>query len=154
MLPSSAISQISVKIMCNDTCQITGDPEYRPTESGRDLVLVWTLEEKHSPTIFARKTILVWPKAVLRTLDLMKTERRKPKGGKALQLKRIRNILKRGKPDPGTVKATTIPELMIKTAQMAYVAGLNRPELETQFRTIVNEIFTTLGTSSTQIPTK
>jgi len=76
-------STIGLKIMCNDSCSTCDDPTFKPTESSRDLLLVLTLETTEFGIVLSRRSITIWPKAVVRPKDLNKPERRKPKGGAA-----------------------------------------------------------------------
>ena len=85
---------IGLKIMCNDSCSTCDDPTFKPTESSRDLLLVLTLETTEFGIILSRRSIIIWPKAVVRPKDLNKPERRKPKGGAAKLNKKKEMILK------------------------------------------------------------
>jgi len=85
---------IGLKIMCNDSCSTCDDPTFKPTESSRDLLLLLTLETTEFGIILARRSIIIWPKAVVRPKDLNKPERRKPKGGAAKLNKKKEMILK------------------------------------------------------------
>ena len=87
-------STIGLKIMCNDSCSTCDDPTFKPTESSRDLLLLLTLETTELGRILSRRSILIWPKAVVRPKDLNKPERRKPKGGAAKLNKKKEMILK------------------------------------------------------------
>jgi len=83
---------IGLKCICNDSCSTCDDPSFKQTESSRDLLLVLTLESKEYGIILARRSIIIWPKAVVRPKDLYKTERRKPKGG-AAKLNKMKEML-------------------------------------------------------------
>ena len=74
---------IGIKCICNDSCSTCDDDSFKQTESSRDLMLVLTLESKDFGMILSRRSIGIWPKAVVRPKDLNKPERRKPKGGSA-----------------------------------------------------------------------
>jgi hypothetical protein len=74
---------IGLKCICNDSCSTCDDQTFKQTESSRDLLLVLTLESVDYRMILARRSIGVWPKAVVRPKELNKPERRKPKGGAA-----------------------------------------------------------------------
>ena len=87
-------STIGLKIMCNDSCSTCDDPTFKPTESSRDLLLLLTLETTEFGIILSRRSIIIWPKAVVRPKDLNKPERRKPKGGAAKLNKKKEMILK------------------------------------------------------------
>jgi len=87
---------IGLKCICNDSCSTCDDPSFKQTESSRDLLLVLTLESMDFGMILARRSIIIWPKAVVRPKDLNKPERRKPKGG-AAKLNKIREMLERPK---------------------------------------------------------
>ena len=87
-------STIGLKIMCNDSCSTCDDPTFKPTESSRDLLLLLTLETTEFGIILSRRSIVIWPKAVVRPKDLNKPERRKPKGGAAKLNKKKEMILK------------------------------------------------------------
>ena len=82
---------ISLKFNCNDSCITNNSKMFIPTEASRDLLLVLTLESITKETILAKRNIVVWPKAVISKRDLMKTERRKPKGGAARSHKKKKN---------------------------------------------------------------
>ena len=75
------IKNIELRSICNSTC-VTGD-NFVATEASRDLWLVLTLESAEYDVILARRHVEIWPKAVVCERDIMKTERRKPKGGAA-----------------------------------------------------------------------
>ena len=79
---------IGLKAMCNDSCSTCADPTFKPTESSRDLLLVLTLEAPERGVILARRSVTIWPKAIVRPKDLNKPERRRPKGGAAKLLKK------------------------------------------------------------------
>jgi len=85
---------IGLKCICNDSCSTCDDQSFKQTESSRDLLLVLTLESKDFGMILARRSIIIWPKAVVRPKDLNKPERRKPKGG-AAKLNKIREMLEK-----------------------------------------------------------
>jgi len=87
---------IGLKCICNDSCSTCDDQSFKQTESSRDLLLVLTLESKDFGMILARRSITIWPKAVVRPKDLNKPERRKPKGG-AAKLNKIREMLEKPK---------------------------------------------------------
>ena len=87
---------IGLKCICNDSCSTCDDQSFKQTESSRDLLLVLTLESKDFGMILARRSIIIWPKAVVRPKDLNKPERRKPKGG-AAKLNKIREMLEKSK---------------------------------------------------------
>jgi len=87
---------IGLKCICNDSCSTCDDVSFKQTESSRDLLLVLTLESKEFGMILSRRSIGIWPKAVVRPKDLNKPERRKPKGG-AAKLNKIREALERPK---------------------------------------------------------
>ena len=93
---------IGLKIMCNDSCSTCDDPTFKPTESSRDLLLLLTLETLEFGLVLSRRSITIWPKAVVRPKDLNKPERRKPKGGAAKLNKKKEMIekLKESKPQP------------------------------------------------------
>ena len=93
-------STIGLKIMCNDSCSTCDDPTFKPTESSRDLLLLLTLETTELGRILSRRSILIWPKAVVRPKDLNKPERRKPKGGAAKLNKKEEKILKMNENKP------------------------------------------------------
>ena len=93
-------STIGLKIMCNDSCSTCDDPTFKPTESSRDLLLLLTLETTELGRILSRRSILIWPKAVVRPKDLNKPERRKPKGGAAKLNKKEEMILKMNENKP------------------------------------------------------
>ena len=79
---------IGLKSMCNDSCSTCSDPTFKQTESSRDLLMVLTLESPDRSVILARRSIVIWPKAIVRPKDLNKPERRRPKGGAAKLLKK------------------------------------------------------------------
>ena len=79
---------IGLKSMCNDSCSTCADPTFKQTESSRDLLLVLTLESQDRNVILARRSVIIWPKAIVRPKDLNKPERRRPKGGAAKLLKK------------------------------------------------------------------
>jgi len=79
---------IGLKSMCNDSCSTCSDPTFKQTESSRDLLMVLTLESPDRNVILARRSIVIWPKAIVRPKDLNKPERRRPKGGAAKLLKK------------------------------------------------------------------
>jgi len=79
---------IGLKSMCNDSCSTCADPTFKQTESSRDLLMVLTLESPDRSVILARRSIVIWPKAIVRPKDLNKPERRRPKGGAAKLLKK------------------------------------------------------------------
>lgn len=83
---------IGLKCICNDSCSTCDDTTFKQTESSRDLLLVLTLESLEYGLILARRSVGVWPKAVVRPKDLTKPERRKPKGG-AAKLNKMRELL-------------------------------------------------------------
>eukprot|EP00090_Calanus_glacialis_P041801 TRINITY_DN74336_c0_g1_i1.p1 TRINITY_DN74336_c0_g1~~TRINITY_DN74336_c0_g1_i1.p1 ORF type:complete len:445 (+),score=118.88 TRINITY_DN74336_c0_g1_i1:48-1382(+) len=87
---------IGLKCICNDSCSTCDDQSFKQTESSRDLLLLLTLESKDFGMILARRSIIIWPKAVVRPKDLNKPERRKPKGG-AAKLNKIREMLEKPK---------------------------------------------------------
>jgi len=87
---------IGLKCICNDSCSTCDDVSFKQTESSRDLMLVLTLESKDFGMILSRRSIGIWPKAVVRPKDLNKPERRKPKGG-AAKLNKIREAMEKPK---------------------------------------------------------
>ena len=95
---------IGLKSVCNDSCLTCSDPSFRQTESSRDLLLVLTLESCRHDTILARRTLTVWPKAVVRPKDLNKPERRKPKGGAAKLIKMRELVELRASGEAGRVR--------------------------------------------------
>ena len=101
-------STIGLKIMCNDSCSTCDDPTFKPTESSRDLLLLLTLETTELGRILSRRSILIWPKAVVRPKDLNKPERRKPKGGAAKLNKKEEKILKMNENKPEEKKVNLI----------------------------------------------
>ena len=101
-------STIGLKIMCNDSCSTCDDPTFKPTESSRDLLLLLTLETTEFGIILSRRSIIIWPKAVVRPKDLNKPERRKPKGGAAKLNKKEEKILKMNENKPEEKKVNLI----------------------------------------------
>ena len=87
---------IGLKCICNDSCSTCDDDSFKQTESSRDLMLVLTLESKDFGMILSRRSIGIWPKAVVRPKDLNKPERRKPKGG-AAKLNKIKEAMEKPK---------------------------------------------------------
>merc|ERR1712168_1279232 len=85
---------IGLKVMCNDSRSTCDDPTFKPTESSRDLLLLLTLETTEFGVILSRRSITIWPKAVVRPKDLNKPERRKPKGG-AAKLNKIKEMMEK-----------------------------------------------------------
>jgi len=85
---------IGLKCICNDSCSTCDDQSFKQTESSRDLLLVLTLESKDFGMILARRSIVIWPKAVVRPKDLNKPERRKPKGG-AAKLNKMKEMMEK-----------------------------------------------------------
>eukprot|EP00092_Neocalanus_flemingeri_P000761 GFUD01000808.1.p1 GENE.GFUD01000808.1~~GFUD01000808.1.p1 ORF type:complete len:443 (+),score=87.48 GFUD01000808.1:114-1442(+) len=83
--------------LCNDSCSNSSySQHYKNAEAARSLYLVQTLEVKKLGVVkvLARSKVSVWPKASVCDRDLLKTERRKPKGAaaqKASRLKRLNN---------------------------------------------------------------
>ena len=78
---------VGLMCLCNDSCLTSSDEAFIKTERSRDQLLILTLETKETGMILARRNIPIWPKAIVRTVDLKRTERRKPKGGAALKNK-------------------------------------------------------------------
>ena len=79
---------ITIKCICNDSCNTCEDQPFKNTGCSRDLLLVLTIETIEYGIILARKSFGVWPKASVSPRELDKPERRKPKGGAAQLNKR------------------------------------------------------------------
>ena len=79
---------IALKFICNASCTTNNCETFVPSEATRDMVLILTLESLNTKQTLARREIRVWPKANVNLRDLVKTERRKAKGGAAQAYKK------------------------------------------------------------------
>ena len=74
------ITNITLKVLCNDSCRTNDNDGRKIPQRGRDQRLVLSLENM-SGIIRARTSLQIWPKAVILKRDLNKEIRRGPQGG-------------------------------------------------------------------------
>jgi len=67
---------------CNDSCYTCSQSDFKATKKSRDMLLMIMIEKKDG-IILARKSLMFWPKAVVKAKDLARKVRRKPKRGAA-----------------------------------------------------------------------
>ncbi len=82
-------AEIRLSFPCNDSCAASSNQEFTPNkEQSRDMELVINLTKKRleKNEIVCAMAIKVWLKAVVRHKDLVKKQRREPKGGQLLLL--------------------------------------------------------------------
>lgn len=122
-------TDIALRFLCSDTCWTTNDPQYQGKEASRDLFLMLTMEHLGHGRVCGRKLVSVWPKAVVRKLDLQRVTRRREKGG-AEQKKR--NRLKQVNKSNGNVVSIsryTLDELEDQVVQQCFEDGVSLTEL-------------------------
>ena len=123
--------EITVKLICMDTCHNSSKPS-KLRERARDLLLVATLEHKSYPgneiSIIARNAIPIWPKNRIAKRELLKKERRLPKGQKK-GVKKERN----NKPILQRVDWVGFDWLCNTTITLGQAIGLNNSEILTRF---------------------
>ena len=99
MKNNEAHAEIRLSFACNDSCADSSSPEFTPnTEKSRDMELVVNLTEEKDPgnnREICSKATKIWLKAIIRHKDLIKKQRRNPKGGQATALhkKKMCNLL-------------------------------------------------------------
>ena len=77
---------IGIRSVCSDTCNTSSDRFFDFKQRSRDLLAVFTLEEKDTYSILARRSLRIWPKAVVRAIDIERKIRRLPKGASSRKL--------------------------------------------------------------------
>ena len=95
---NESCGEIKLLFACNDSCADSSHKEFMPNkEKSRDMELLINLTERKGDKeeLICSEAIKIWLKAVVRHKDLVKEQRREPKGGQAnIYLKRkLNNIL-------------------------------------------------------------
>lgn len=77
---------IGIRSVCSDTCNTSKDRFFDSKQRSRNLLMVLTLEERDTYSILARRSLRIWPKAVVRASDIERKTRRLPKGAASRKL--------------------------------------------------------------------